>query len=48
MCVELARNWNCLQVYALFPTMTVYENIAFGLKVKRIKPEIIMKVNEIY
>lgn len=23
------------QSYALFPTMTVYENIAFGLKVKK-------------
>ena len=36
------------QSYALFPTMTVYENIAFGLKVKKIKPEIIReKVNEV-
>ena len=25
------------QSYALFPTMTVYENIAFGLKVKKLK-----------
>ncbi len=25
------------QSYALFPTMTVYDNIAFGLKVKRLK-----------
>ena len=25
------------QSYALFPTMTVYENIAFGLKVKKMK-----------
>ena len=36
------------QSYALFPTMTVYENIAFGLKVKKMKPEIIReKVNEV-
>ena len=25
------------QSYALFPTMTVYDNIAFGLKVKKVK-----------
>ena len=25
------------QSYALFPTMTVYDNIAFGLKVKKLK-----------
>lgn len=29
------------QSYALFPTMTVFENIAFGLKVKKEKKEII-------
>ena len=29
------------QSYALFPTMTVYDNIAFGLKVQKLKkPEI--------
>ena len=31
------------QNYALFPTMTVYENIAFGLKVKKFKKEDIKK-----
>lgn len=36
------------QSYALFPTMTVYENIAFGLKVKREnKEEIDKKVRDI-
>ena len=36
------------QIYALFPTMTVYDNIAFGLKVKKLKkPEIDRKVREI-
>lgn len=36
------------QSYALFPTMTVYENIAFGLKVKKFsKKEIEMKVADI-
>ena len=36
------------QSYALFPTMTVYDNIAFGLKVKKLKkPEIEKKVREI-
>ena len=36
------------QSYALFPTMTVYDNIAFGLKVKKMKkPEIDKKVREI-
>ena len=36
------------QSYALFPTMTVYDNIAFGLKVKKMKkPEIDQKVREI-
>ncbi len=33
------------QSYALFPTMTVYENLAFGLKVKKMsKSEIDQKV----
>ena len=36
------------QSYALFPTMTVYDNIAFGLKIKKMKkPEIDRKVREI-
>ena len=36
------------QSYALFPTMTVYENIAFGLKIKKLsKDEIDKKVREI-
>jgi len=36
------------QNYALFPTMSVYENIAFGLKVKKVsKPEIKARVDEI-
>ena len=36
------------QSYALFPTMTVYDNIAYGLKIKKLpKSEIDAKVNEI-
>ena len=36
------------QSYALFPTMTVYDNIAFGLKIKKLKKaEIDAKVREI-
>jgi len=36
------------QSYALFPTMTVYDNIAYGLKVKKVKKdEIKRRVNEI-
>ncbi len=36
------------QSYALFPTMTVYDNIAFGLKIKKLKKaEIDQKVREI-
>lgn len=35
------------QNYALFPTMTVYDNIAFGLKIKKLKKsEIDKKVHE--
>jgi len=34
------------QSYALFPTMTVYDNIAYGLKIKKMsKSEIDAKVN---
>ena len=29
------------QSYALFPTMTVFDNIAFGLKVKKVTPDVI-------
>ncbi len=36
------------QSYALFPTMTVYDNIAFGLKIQKLrKDEIDQKVREI-
>lgn len=36
------------QSYALFPTMTVYENLAFGLKVKKLsKDEIDKKVRDV-
>ena len=36
------------QSYALFPTMTVYDNIAFGLKMKKLKkPEVDRRVREI-
>ena len=36
------------QSYALFPTMTVYDNIAFGLKIKKIKKaEVDKRVREI-
>lgn len=36
------------QSYALFPTMTVYENVAFGLKVKKLSSEEIdKKVKEV-
>ena len=36
------------QSYALFPTMTVYENIAFGLKIKKMKKaEVDKRVREI-
>lgn len=31
------------QSYALYPHMTVYENIAFGLQMRKLKPEIIHK-----
>ena len=36
------------QSYALFPTMTVYDNLAFGLKLKKLKQaEVARKVNDI-
>ena len=36
------------QSYALFPTMTVHDNIAFGLKIKKLpKPEIEQKIQTI-
>lgn len=36
------------QSYALFPSMTVYDNIAFGLKIQKLKkPEVDQKVREI-
>ena len=36
------------QSYALFPTMTVYDNIAFGLKIKKLKKDVAdAKVREI-
>ena len=36
------------QSYALFPSMTVYDNIAFGLKIKKLKkPEVDQKVRAI-
>ena len=36
------------QSYALFPTMTVYDNIAFGLKLKKLKkPEVDRRAREI-
>lgn len=43
------RNVNMVfQSYGIFPHMTVWENIAYGLKVKRIpKPQIIESVREI-
>ena len=34
------------QSYALFPTMTVYDNIAFGLKVKKAKKDSTMTEDE--
>src|SRR6476646_12035794 len=35
------------QNYALYPHMSVYDNIAFGLKLRRIsRPEVLRRVNE--
>lgn len=48
MPVEKREIGMVFQSYALFPTMTVYDNIAFGLKVKKIsKQEIDKKVREV-
>ncbi len=34
------------QNYALYPHMTVFENMAFGLKLRKVNKEIEQKVNE--
>jgi len=48
LAVEKRNIGMVFQNYALFPTMSVYENIAFGLKVKKqSKSEIKKKVDEI-
>ncbi len=45
--VEKRQIGMVFQSYALFPTMTVYENIAFGLKVRKLpKDEIHRQVNQ--
>ncbi len=47
MPVEQRQIGMVFQSYALFPTMTVYENLAFGLKVKKLsKAEIDKKVKD--
>lgn len=46
--VEKRQIGMVFQSYALFPTMTVYENIAFGLKVRKLpKDEIDRQVNQV-
>ena len=46
--VEKRQIGMVFQSYALFPTMTVYENIAFGLKVRKLpKDEINSQVNQV-
>ena len=46
--VEKRQIGMVFQSYALFPTMTVYENIAFGLKVRKLpKDEINRQVNQV-
>ena len=46
--IEERRIGIVFQSYALFPSMTVRDNIAFGLKIKKLKrPEIERKVNAI-
>ena len=48
MPVEKRNIGMVFQSYALFPTMTVYENLAFGLKVKKLPAaEIDKKVREV-
>jgi len=48
MAIEKRNIGMVFQNYALFPSMSVYENIAFGLKVKKVPTaEIKKKVNEI-
>lgn len=48
MPVEKRNIGMVFQSYALFPTMTVYENLAFGLKVKKLSAaEIDRKVKEV-
>lgn len=48
MPVEKREIGMVFQSYALFPTMTVYDNIAFGLKVKKLaKAEVDKKVREV-
>lgn len=48
LAVEKRNIGMVFQSYALFPTMTVYDNIAFGLKVKKVeKKEIDKKVREV-
>ena len=36
------------QNYALYPHMTVYQNMAFGLKLRKFDPEDIKKMNVCY
>lgn len=46
--VEKRQIGMVFQSYALFPTMTVYENIAFGLKVRKLpKDDIDRQVNQV-
>ena len=46
--VEKRQIGMVFQSYALFPTMTVYENIAFGLRVRKMKAdEIKRRVDEV-
>ncbi len=48
MPVEKRNIGMVFQNYALFPTMSVYENIAFGLRVKKVnRPELDQRVREI-
>ena len=48
MPVEKRNIGMVFQSYALFPTMTVYENLAFGLKVKKLSAaEIDKKVKDV-